>query len=1368
MVGHFFGMRIFRTFTFAIIFLLTTAAAPKLAAQELPHFDWFTTEQGLADNNVYCVFEDSRGLIWVGTQYGLSLYLGNGFKNYQPESGDPHSLPEAIIMDIVEDKNGHLWLAAFGEGLFEFDPKTAVFKAFRHDPTDSTSISGANVCALQFDSEDILWVGTYDEGLNKFDPKTGRFQRFYLMKNPSGQEKFWYNTVFDILEDPGGRMLWLAANNRGIVRFDKLTGQCTSFSSTRPNTERNSVRKIEHGPEGLLWAATFSADMALVDKKSGLYQYFPMDAARWQAFSAFSNIAVDFVRKSPTEFWVATLDRGLAIFNTENRQYYTIPTVPIASVKQSVSGVFLDRNQRLWVMNDDNGLSLFDPTARPFHFTAIQQPDPNADVTTDLAFDPARKLLYATTNNDRGFYIFKKVGDGFVFDRAATGISAINHTYHAVACDSEKRVWVGGATLPWSGQRASQPAFLQYFPEKNTLEPVLKPELTAFQIQEHSIHDIFCEPTSGIIWIASDYNGLIRWDSRAGKAEIFRLPKKPCLMTALSIDPAGNVWFSTLENGLWALNPRSGQFRQMTTTAGFRFLSVAVAADSKIWALMDGFGVQVFDPNLPDEQIAKQLGLAEGLAARKCCKLATDPNRKMWVSTERGLCFWDEAAQRFKTYQQNDGLVSDYLYAQGLTVAPDGQVIVGQNNGINWFKTSKEFSQIPLPKIWLTGFQVHGKDFFPEKDLNFERSLSLAHDQNFLTIHFASLQFTDPDKNRFLFRLKGVDKDWNGGRQTFASYTDIKPGDYDFEVKTVDFRGVWSEILTLKISIRPPWWQTWWAILFYFLTLAGLGNWFWKTQLNRKLAEQESRRLREMDDLKTRLYANITHEFRTPITLMLSPAEQAIRNFDNLSKNELIQPLELIRKNGRRLLGLVNQILDLRRLESGKMTVQFVHGDAMHLLRFVAESFYSLAETKNIRLIFENGHEPVFMDYDREKFVQIFSNLISNSLKFTHAGGRVIIEAAQKNGHFFVEIKDSGIGIAPADLPQVFDRFFQAHQIAKPDVTGSGIGLSLTKELVELLDGKIEAESIVEVGSVFRVILPVRQTAAEADAVPDEIEMLHFSALPPTGFSEISENGQPKPLALVADDNPEMAGYIASCLRQKFEVRVAANGRLAWEMALERAPDLIVSDVVMPEMDGLELCELLKNDERVSHVPVILLTARSEIADRLEGIRRGADVYLAKPFNVEELVLHATGLVELRKKLRERYNFPPAKWQEIPAAAPAEEKATIQMEDAFFKKVIQHIETNHRDPKFNVEALAKKMNMAYPTLHRKISALADKTAVQFIQDARLRTAHNLLAHPNPGLNVSEIAFAAGFNDPGYFSRIFTREFGLNPSELLKD
>ncbi|HHH55208.1 MAG TPA: response regulator, partial [Bacteroidetes bacterium] len=560
----------------------------------------------------------------------------------------------------------------------------------------------------------------------------------------------------------------------------------------------------------------------------------------------------------------------------------------------------------------------------------------------------------------------------------------------------------------------------------------------------------------------------------------------------------------------------------------------------------------------------------------------------------------------------------------------------------------------------------------------------------------------------------------------------------------------------IDIVIIPPWWGSTWAYFLYFLLVFGISYLVFRLIYRRKLALEESKKWQHIEEMKSEFYTNITHEFRTPLTVILGMTEQVNDSLNKSIKKACSEPLKMITRNGRKLLDLVNQLLDMAKIEDGKYKINKTKGDMVWFLGFMVENFHSYAKSKDVELIFYPEFDKLIMDYDPKVMERIISNLLGNAIKFSNKGGKVIIHLNKidvKNTSMLqIKIKDEGIGIEKSKLPFVFDRFYQIDTSGKNKNEGTGIGLSMVKNLVELMNGSISVKSVVDKGSTFNLILPITNIAKMSN---DDLKY----KVPFTVDDDnviIDSGSDDKDLVLIVEDNKDIAKYISSSISDNYSVRYAENGQSGLELAINIIPDIIISDVMMPKMDGFEMCEKLKKDIRTSHIPVIMLTARVAEEDKLKGLKYGADAYLTKPFNIEELNIRLGQLIVLRKKLLDK-NKDPNNWDKI------KQSKSQSIEQEFLIEIKGKIHSNIDNTALNSQFLARSMRMSDTQLYRKLKALTGKSTAIFIRSIRLRRAKELLETTN--LNISEIAYDTGFNDPAYFSRVFKEEYGMSPSEL---
>ena len=733
---------------------------------------------------------------------------------------------------------------------------------------------------------------------------------------------------------------------------------------------------------------------------------------------------------------------------------------------------------------------------------------------------------------------------------------------------------------------------------------------------------------------------------------------------------------------------------------------------------------------------------------------------KIWIGTNDRLTV-------FNPKEAVRDTIAPHLVLSGLSVfnedIPWANLAVKEFDKQTYF--AKDTGMTLGNGVRLTAFQFEGLTPWYGLPMN----LSLAYNNNYLTFDFTGITLFQPKEVKYQYRLEGFDQNWGSlTNRNEATYGNLSPGRYTFKVKAMNSEGFWSKEVSYTFTIRPPWWRTWWAYLFYFALIGGSSFFFYRFQLNRRLEQVEALRLKELDAVKTKLYTNITHEFRTPLTVILGMAQQIL----DKPKDYFQEGLKMIIRNGQNLLNLVNQMLDLSKLESGKLSLHYQQSDVVNFLNYIVESFHSLAENKDVHIHFLTDFETLTMDYDETRLQQVVANLLSNAVKFTPKGGNIYVSLSKQDNSLVLKVKDTGIGITEGSLPFIFDRFYQVDDTHTRHGEGTGIGLALTHELVKIMEGSITVKSQIGKSTEFVVTLPIHHIS-EMKMVTDETPQTERKAIEVMAvpneepYSLDNQNTSiEKPLVLIADDNADVRAYIASCLATDYRLDIAKDGQECENIAFEITPDLIVLDVMMPFKDGFEVCKTLKSDERTSHIPIIMLTAKADVDSKLQGLEHGADAYLMKPFNKEELLVRIKKLLELRQQLQQHFLSTVSTKnaeQILPSGAGGTEpeKPSVNgLDHAFVIKTQTIIEAHLSDAGFDVEKLSRALALSPSQVHRKLSALTGISPNHFIRYVRLTKAKELLQ--NSGYSIAAIAYDCGFSDPAYFSRVFKQEFGITP------
>ncbi len=1261
------------------------------------------TEEGLPHNAVTALLQSRDGYLWVGTAAGLARFDGLRFV---PVSDDraPH-LGHTYIWALHEDPDGALWIGT-GDGLTRRDSDGLTTWTTR----DGLPVNF--VRALARDGDGVLWVGTYGGGVCLLD--AGGFACF-------GEEDGLPNLTVNALHVDGDGTLWAASDAglyrrggggfEGVALGEGVMALAEASGALRLGTARGlvehrgadltgalaaaqplgSVRALLPGGGGALWVGT---------ETGGL---FYAEAGRLAPFESRGLIAHDDVRALLRDregnLWVGTNGGGLTRLR-EGRVHVVDAEEGLPS--DVVNAVLEDRRGGVW-LGTNGGLARLDPEG------AVRTITRSDGLPAERVFalaEGADGALWIGTNGGG----LARYADGR-FDTYTSADGLPGDVVFGLHADRAGRVWVGGQGLAvWSGGR-----FEAYSARDGLADGIIV---------------AFAEEPGGALWFGSDDAGLSRFEGGRFVTYTTEHGLPSDAVRALLVDGAGTLWAGTRGGGI---------------------------------ARFDGERFAALTP---------EHGLPDAIVFH----LLEDERGALWVNTGRAGIARLQKAEVEAVLRGEAERISPLVLgrADGLrsTEGAGGFHPSGWrgHDGRLWFATHRGVAAVDPARIGVNPVPppVHVEEVLVN-DLPVEvgsGALRLGPDAERVEIRYTGLGFSAPRHIRFRYQLEGQDEGWrDGGYQRSRTYDNLAPGRYTFRVTAANADGVWNaEPATLTLVVVPPWWRTPWAVALWGLILgAGLyGGVRWRerslTQRNEELealvaertaqVEAQAEQLREVDRAKSRFFANLSHEFRTPLTLILGPVDRLLETADSDAERALLAGM---RAQSERLLRLVNQLLDLSRLDAGGMPLRTRHTDLAAFLRTLAGSFAGLADARGITLDVRLDPPRLELAFDAEKVEQVVGNLLANALRFTPPGGKVQLGLEDDGAHVLVCVRDTGPGIPPEAVGRVFDRFYQAHP--STDGLGTGIGLALARDLTALHGGTLEVESAPGFGSTFTVRLPKSLSATAPDA-PSPTP----PAAPVGSGAEAFEAPEPAgaPLVLIVEDHGGVRAFVRDVLRRRYRTTEAATGEEALEAARAERPDLVVSDVMMPGMDGVELVRRLRADDALAAVPVVLLTARADEPSRLEGLGAGADDYLAKPFSAAELLTRAENLIELRRALRERYSG------EV-LVGPS--RVAVPSADAvFLDRVRAVVEAHIGNTAFGVEWLADEVHLSRRQLHRRLRALTGLSTVGFVRMMRLERAAQLLEQ-RAG-TVAEVARAVGFEDASYFARLFRQAYGRSPSDVL--
>ncbi len=1369
-----------------IIIVLTLTAVNMTAVGQNINFSRLTINDGLSQNTIYSIFQDKTGFVWIGTEDGLNRFDGYEFKVYRHLPYDKNSIRSNQINNIYENKDGDLWIAT-STGLDFFNRKTENFKHIDLKQPAGTSSFITYVCGDKYGK---IWLGTYD-GLKKYDPISGKVNSF-ADKIPGypGKTRRTYSIFIGsdniVWAGIGSAIIRINAKNDSILPPVKEINNTTGWGVS-------TVRSIKKDSKNNVWIST---------EDSGLFYFSPATAKIASYNTSNSNILSNTIRdlfvKSENEIWLGTRD-GLSILNVSSGTFsnHVYDKYNAFSLNHNSVRCFMKDNAgSVWLGTFSGGISIVQNTSEKFNSIREQ---------FGSAYGLSHRVVSSITQNSPVDLWMGTEGGGLNYYNKTTGVfksylngsaSAKNpkNIVKALAVDKNNNLWVG----TFDG--------LSYFNvQTNSFKNYNLPQ-NGLSNNNNLVYSLL--PDKNGVWVGTDGGGLSYVSDKGDHKSYTHTPENRKSVSSNNIRAIipGNdnfLWIGT-ENGLNHFDKNKGAFTAFKVNddnaAGLSsnsVLSLLIDSKKRLWIGTKGGGLNTLYNGDKFSIIDSRLGLSNDVIHG----ILEDKYGKIWVSTNKGLSRitilnntlpFSKANLKIENFTISDGLQSNQ-FSPAAWKTSDGQLFFGGIAGVSYFMPGSIKVNNYKPKVVITDIMVRNSSVSfknPKSPLNrpIEQTtnITLRYDEAFITLKFAALNFISSEKNQYAYKLSGLqsDDEWHYvGNQRNATYTNLAAGNYTFRVKAANNDGIWSEKeTTINIKVLPPIWKTWWAYTLYALAICFLLYLFYyysvktarlKSELELEYLTREKEL--ELTQRKMSFFTNISHEIKTPLTLILAPIDKLLGM--NEGNNKIQNQLMLMQRNGDRLKRLINQLLDFRKFETGSMKLQAAEGNIVRFVKEVTMAFESYAQHRRINLKINVESGSIRAWFDRDKFEKIMYNILSNALKFTPEEGSVIIRVRTEGTGspkpvVVIEVEDNGPGISPLHIPKIFDQFNHFDE-SGTNYSGTGIGLSFSKGLMELHHGNISVESVPAGNNDHGYTCFTLKFPLGRDHLTDE-EIIHNykDSENITGYNEsdiphttrvrseekkqhvLSAADKEKLIMLVVEDNVEVRDFVASHFEQDFEIHTANNGLLGWEKALETIPDIIISDVMMPEMSGTSLCSKLKSDARTSHIPVILLTARTPLIFKIEGLETGADDYITKPFNLNILEARIWNLLESRQLLRERYR------KDI--TLQPTNVAITSPDEKFLAKVMSFIERNIAESSLSVEELGKEVGMSRVTLYRKIKALTNQTAVEFIRSVRLKRAAQILEQNK--LHVSEVAYMVGFIDIDYFRRCFKDQFGHTPKE----
>jgi signal transduction histidine kinase/ligand-binding sensor domain-containing protein/DNA-binding response OmpR family regulator len=1346
---------------------LLFSGADVYAAENSILFNRLDVNSGLSSNEVSCVYKDRKGFMWFGTGAGLTRYDGYEFKTYRHEI-DGTLFSEAYIMQLVETMDGKLWVTYQTGEISIFDLYTNTFNTVA-EIQQLLDIPWRIVNVFQDEDFQLLFATDHKQ-LYKYDYVTRQSKNYPVTRDEGGvcdlickgKEMYviYYSGAVEIinmdnferiLKDdflksvPAPRRfnlyvdskneLWIyfnPENSDGLFHFNphsKVWNHYTALSSQPLSS--SLIRGVEEDVEGNIWIATDHGGINLI-RKDGTVQYIRNDPFDRQSIS--QNSVICLYKDNTGIIWCGTYKNGVNYYHESIFKFKSIRYPIIDAADASINDcncVYEDESGNLWIGTNGNGLLHYNRTARKYR-RYVHDPFNPKSISSNI-------IVCMENDSDGNLWIGSYMGgldcfDGKSFTHCLPAEnSQYNYSVYSLFLDDNHQLWVGTLGLGLYGFDLNTKQWI-HFNASNKLYPLLSDNV--YTIVPLNLKELLIGTDLGINVLDVESRQISLFGGTKDRTCVF----KDKAINTIYLDSRKLLWIGS-NNGL------------------------------SIYDSLQDSSYHLDKTNLlPDNDILSVMEDQTGI---------------MWLGTKNCLLkiipVYNDAEKKYQfehtAYYENEGISGRIFNRNGACMTSNGEFIFGGTNGLTVFDPVTIKYNTNPPNVVFTGLYLPNRQVLPGKeydgnvilpyDISYTHAISLSYEQRSFLINISALNYFLPGKTHFSFFMEGFDKTWTtvdaGNRN--ITYTNLPPGNYTFWVKAKNNDGVWSAVpAELAIHIAHPFWAAPWAFIFYILTgillIYILVKVIVRSQRRKFKKEQEhiaSRQLHEMDEMKLRFFTNVSHEFRTPLTLIIAPVEKLIKK-ETREENKKI--LELVHENATQLLSLVNQLLDFRKIDVQRVKLLLSSGDIVLFIRNIMYSFKDLSEQQNIRFTFSTTIPSLMMKFDTDKIFKIVSNLLSNAFKFTPEGGSISVNLQlqnreDKSNELLIQIADTGIGIDPDKYELIFTRFYQIPSGDNTNTTvGTGIGLHICREFVKLHNGTISVAGGPGKGSIFTIALPVALSEIEeVISTPDKND-------PNVPQKEIEiTNDKLEYTILIVDDNRKFRDFMKLSLNDNYNILNASDGEDAWPVILDKLPDMVISDVMMPVMDGIELCKRIKQDIRTSHIPVILLTARSAQESKLIGLEAGADDYIGKPFNMDMLILKIRHILKLRNRMQKQF------MQSAKKGIQLTEMNISSLDEELMQKAIRYIEKEIANPELSVERLSREMGMSRVNFYKKTMSITGKTPVELIRAIRMKHAATLLRKSQ--LRINEAAFKVGINDTKLFRKYFKEEYGVLPSDYME-
>lgn len=1327
---------IFWTIGILIFFVSSTRA------DDFPGVSYLGIEQGLSNNSVTCIFQDHKGFMWFGTYDGLNRYDGYEFSIFRKQPGNENSLLFNRVTAIEEDTRCNLWIGTLG-GLSIYNAVTSKFAALSYIPVGAGKPSplAERINAIKTDQRGNIFVATNNTGL------------LVYRKDATTASQIPYSSLprYDVvaLEFDEEQRLWLFIRNEGLCQYDLATNTIRMVN----NTVRN----------GNCLKADSSGNM-FVGASNGVYELKQHTNTLLPVFPTADNV-VHFTFLKNRDLWIATDGGGIFIRHVETGVITPLRTAegqPAIS-SPAVYGIYQDKDSRIWIGTLRGGINVIDPGKARFKTIRHDPLNKNSLVdnfASSFSEDSSHNLWIATDGG--GLSYWNRTANRFINYQHEKGNSRTpaGDLVTTVISDTDGRVWMSF----WNN------GISRFNPQSGTFET-----FTCFNPITHkedrNVWRLYKDKQQQIWASTFDFGSLYRFNRQKNTFELF--DDKLVDLLTIAEDRAGGLWVGE-HNTLIKIDPIQKKHQQYTI--GSRVRAIHEDRAGHFWIGTEDSGLLLFDRH---KGTFTRYTEKNGLCSNAVLNILEDDKGYLWLSTYNGISKFDPFVLKFTNYSASDNLQSNQFNYNAALLLQSGEMVFGGIKGFNIFRPSQIYANETAPAVFISGIKINNVpieadgSYISKHSSDQVQEIKLPFNKATLSLDFVALEYTSPDKISYAYRLAGRDEEWiYTGRSRSVNYTSLHEGKYIFKVKATDTDGNWTgKEQQLIILVLPPWYRSWWAYLLYSLAGAAL-IYAWLRYLSQKnrmafevaWAKKETEREKELNEKKLSFFTNVSHEFRAPLTLIISPLKELLYHPE---KSAGTGDLAIVYRNARRLLSLVDQLLLFRKADTEENKLKIVRLNFSALCQEVYICFSQQAKMKDITYEFNCDQPDIELFVDREKMEILLFNLFSNALKFTPPGGKVSITMEEGDYTLTLKVRDSGCGIEDHIGDRLFERFYQEKNKYASVNSGFGIGLYLVKQFTDAHKGTIAYQSEINNGTQFTLVLQKGYSHFAGEYIQEEItptpqflqELVEDTTpvIPVPSKAELEEIITDKKVILVVDDNADIRGYLSQIFKDQFIVYEAVDGETALQLALQRIPDLVISDVVMGVMTGVELCRKIKEEPSLAHTPVILLTASLSSDVKLTGLECGADDYITKPFDKDLLIARVNNILRNRNVLQQYF------FDRITLKKNYTKIPTIYKE--FLERCITVVEKNIDNEEFSIRTLVKEMNMSHSSLYKKVKATSGQSINAFIRLIRLRKAAMLLLSTD--INVSEAAFRVGISDARYFRRQFVKLFGMPPSEYIR-